>query len=114
MFKGKAAKPQSQKRKHESQHMITHPKKARLVDDEEASNSPNTSQTDDKVANMVYQRKQNLHFTMPVIKKTIDKKPKLHANNKNSSDTKKQIKNPKAEDCFFQTKKDARQSKQKL
>ena len=68
--------------------MITHPKKARLVDDEEASNSPNTSQTDDKVANMVYQRKQNLHFTMPVIKKTIDKKPKLHANNKNSSHTK--------------------------
>lgn len=42
------AKPQSQKRKHGSQHMITHPKKARLVDDEEASNSRNTSQTDDK------------------------------------------------------------------
>ena len=53
-------------------HMITHPKKAILVDDEEASNSRNTSQTDDKVANMVYQRKQNLHFTMPVIKNTID------------------------------------------
>lgn len=27
MFKEKAAKPQSQKRKHGSQHMITHPKK---------------------------------------------------------------------------------------
>ena len=48
MFKEKAAKPQSQKRKHGSQHMITHPKKAILVDDEEASNSRNTSQTDDK------------------------------------------------------------------
>ena len=57
--------------------MITHPKKARLVDDEEASNSRNTSQTDDKVANMVYQRKQNLHLTMPVIKNTIDKKTKI-------------------------------------
>lgn len=77
MFKEKAAKPQSQKRKHGSQHMITHPKKAILVDDEEASNSRNTSQTDDKVANMVYQRKQNLHFTMPVIKNTIDKKTKI-------------------------------------
>lgn len=77
MFKEKAAKPQSQKRTHGSQHMITHPKKARLVDDEEASNSPNTSQTDDKVANMVYQREQNLHFTMPVIKNTRDKKTKI-------------------------------------
>lgn len=72
--------------------MITHPKKARLVDDEEASNSPNTSQYDDKVANMVYQRKQNLHFTMPVLKNTIDKKPKLYANNKNCSHTKNKSK----------------------
>ena len=110
--KNMITKETAEKRKHISQHStITQGKKHKLVDDQVSCDLSNTSQNDDKMANMVYQTKKNIHSTIPQIKKPKIKKTQSHANNQNCSQTKTKSKIQKQKKCFFQTKKYASQSK---
>lgn len=73
--KGMIIKKTAKKRKHEPQHStIAHSEKPRLADDQVSCDLPNKSRDDDKMANMAYQTKENIHSTIPVIKDTINKK----------------------------------------
>ena len=104
--KNMITKETAEKRKHISQHStITHSKKRKLVDDHQVScDLSNTSQNDDKLANMAYETKKNIHSTIPQIKKPKIKKTQSHANNQNCSQTKTKSKIQKQKNVFSKLK----------
>jgi len=58
-----------------------------MVEGQVSCDLPNTSQNDDKMANMTYQTKKNIHSTMPIIQDTLNEKTQSHAKNQKSSQT---------------------------
>ena len=103
--KNMITKETAEKRKRKSQHStITHSKKHKLVGDQVSCDLSNTSQDDDKMANMAYETKKNIHFTIPEIKKPKIKKTQSHVNNQNCSQTKTKSKVQKQKNIFSKLK----------
>ena len=103
--KNMITKETAEKRKRKSQHStITHSKKHKLVDDQVSCDLSNTSQNDDKMANMVNETKKNIHSTIPEIKKPKIKKTQSHFNNQNCSQTKTKSKIQKQKNVFSKLK----------